>query len=616
MQPHPPLPPPAPAVDPSAPLPYSFASFMDDFQGWGVAGESAGGASGENGAADRDDEGGPTDDEGAGGFGFFFAADGRAEDGICGGGQDADGAQDAAAAEDFNFDFASFFLQTDLPGRGDETEETVMGAEKEKEEHFASVHEPPSPQGRQPTQQINTDAAPGKRALPAAHNTAPPHRQQGASPLLPRGATSQPRGKGTEVTPLTTVKRSSLSTPLNAMSLSAALAASATDAGSAPAALHAFVAPSFPAAPSAQEGLTGDASEEREGELGIMREDEEGEAEQHRGLSGSDVGECQRSTPLRNEEAEADAAGENADNHTASTEEKNVATGAEGAGSHQEGSTTAAVAPLPSAVAAAKRGTRPMAAPTPNNRATRRSVAISEPQCTPHGILPTAHPPTLPPTQQSAKLVPAAAAAAVHLARPQHATSEASPARTRSTNGTMVTAPAAAAAAAAAPSRTVLAELVKDAQRVCNRATEVEAAAAAATSPSRGEKRERSDGVSVRMGKDGAGASDAVFFAEAAQLLRESSRLSEEVAQSAASFQTQTGDLLRMLGPHAGLASLLGEKYTATPLVHLMPLLMDQLEALLASEEDEEEPQGDDAVTPFQKDQRLPSVCGTATTTP
>ncbi|CBZ30002.1 conserved hypothetical protein [Leishmania mexicana MHOM/GT/2001/U1103] len=83
--------------------------------------------------------------------------------------------------------------------------------------------------------------------------------------------------------------------------------------------------------------------------------------------------------------------------------------------------------------------------------------------------------------------------------------------------------------------------------------------------------------------------SDAVFFAEVAQLQQQTARLTEESARSATSLQALTSDLLRILGPHAALSSLAGEQYAGTPLVHLPWALIAVLEGLLNNDADAEE---------------------------
>jgi hypothetical protein len=153
---------------------------------------------------------------------------------------------------------------------------------------------------------------------------------------------------------------------------------------------------------------------------------------------------------------------------------------------------------------------------------------------------------------------------------------------------------------------TALANLIADARRACVRAAEVEAASrlllpsspsfhrprswrqagvVAARPPPSSTNGELTEGV---RGINGASTSDAVFFADVAQLLKQAARLSDETAKSAALFQAQTGDLLRLLGPHAGLAGLVGEGYAATPVVHLAPFLISLLENLLKDDSDTE----------------------------
>ncbi|GET91952.1 hypothetical protein, conserved [Leishmania tarentolae] len=92
--------------------------------------------------------------------------------------------------------------------------------------------------------------------------------------------------------------------------------------------------------------------------------------------------------------------------------------------------------------------------------------------------------------------------------------------------------------------------------------------------------------------------SDAVFFAEVAQLHQQTARLTEESARSAASLQTLTTDLLRILGPHAALSSLAGEQYAGTPLVHLPWALVEVLEGLLHNDTDAKEKAEEQPVAP------------------
>ncbi|KAG5495170.1 hypothetical protein JKF63_02225 [Porcisia hertigi] len=87
--------------------------------------------------------------------------------------------------------------------------------------------------------------------------------------------------------------------------------------------------------------------------------------------------------------------------------------------------------------------------------------------------------------------------------------------------------------------------------------------------------------------------SDAVFFSEAARLQQQAVQLGEESAQSTASLQALTSDLLRILGPHAALSSLVGEQYATTPLVHLPWALIEVLEGLLKSDTSSEEEVGE-----------------------
>ncbi|KPA81124.1 hypothetical protein ABB37_04474 [Leptomonas pyrrhocoris] len=188
----------------------------------------------------------------------------------------------------------------------------------------------------------------------------------------------------------------------------------------------------------------------------------------------------------------------------------------------------------------------------------------------------------------------------------------------------------------AAASHAVLADLISEAQRVCARAAEVETASrqhlfpsssappracashhprsenTSAPSPSSCSPHESScedvaatpvlTAAAGSNAHDAVGASDAVFFAEVAQLQKQSARLSEETAKSAAVFQSQTGDLLRLLGPHTGLAGFLGEAYAATPVVHLAPFLISLLEGLLQddtdAEDDDEAPENEAELCP------------------
>ncbi|KPI89493.1 hypothetical protein ABL78_1369 [Leptomonas seymouri] len=177
-------------------------------------------------------------------------------------------------------------------------------------------------------------------------------------------------------------------------------------------------------------------------------------------------------------------------------------------------------------------------------------------------------------------------------------------------------APTDAAQDASAPvstSSAVLSSLIADAQRVCACAAEVETGSCS-NLPSLSSRQSPSGISSTRahphlfprgsnenaamrsvVGAEGGppaddklNASDAVFFAEAAQLQRQSARLSEETAKSAALFQSQTSDFLCLLSPHAGLAGCVGEAYAATPVVHLMPFVISVLEDLL-----KEDPEGE-----------------------
>lgn len=154
-----------------------------------------------------------------------------------------------------------------------------------------------------------------------------------------------------------------------------------------------------------------------------------------------------------------------------------------------------------------------------------------------------------------------------------------------------------------------LTNLLADAQRACERAAEVEEvsrlssvppklhhsylrggtlptppssiAAAVATAAGKGVRPASSNNNS-----SSGDASDAVFFAEVAQLRHQLARLSDEATKTAAQFQAQTSDFLRLLGPHAGLAGFVGEEFAATPVVHLEPFLVSLLEDLLKEEEE------------------------------
>ncbi|CAJ1033652.1 hypothetical protein, conserved [Leishmania lindenbergi] len=86
--------------------------------------------------------------------------------------------------------------------------------------------------------------------------------------------------------------------------------------------------------------------------------------------------------------------------------------------------------------------------------------------------------------------------------------------------------------------------------------------------------------------------SDAVFFAEVTQLQQQAARLTEDSARSAASLQALTSGLLRILGPHAALSSLVGEQYSKTPLVHLSWFLIAVLEGLLNNNADADDEGG------------------------
>ncbi|TPP55491.1 hypothetical protein CGC20_10425 [Leishmania donovani] len=94
------------------------------------------------------------------------------------------------------------------------------------------------------------------------------------------------------------------------------------------------------------------------------------------------------------------------------------------------------------------------------------------------------------------------------------------------------------------------------------------------------------------FGSTPSSSSDAVFFAEVAQLQQQTARLTEESARSATSLQALTSDLLRIVGPHAALSRLAGEQYAGTPLVHLPWALIAVLEGLLNNDAAEEKAEG------------------------
>ncbi|KAG5469826.1 hypothetical protein CUR178_01966 [Leishmania enriettii] len=118
------------------------------------------------------------------------------------------------------------------------------------------------------------------------------------------------------------------------------------------------------------------------------------------------------------------------------------------------------------------------------------------------------------------------------------------------------------------------------------------------------EGRNSEAGVSS-TGSTPSSSSDAVFFAEVAQLQQQTARLTEDSARSAASLQALTSDLLRILGPHAALSSLVGEQYARTPLVHLPWALIALLEELLSNDADAEEDGGDALARAKEADHRL-----------